>query len=79
MNLPMLPQDKANHMIYGLIIFTVTAILFDAVIGLGICSIAAFSKELYDLQHKDRHTPDIYDAIWTIVGGMLGFIISFLA
>lgn len=78
MNLPMIPQDKANHMIYGLVIFTVPAVLFTALVGLGVCVIAAFSKELYDLQHKDSHTPDIYDAIWTIAGGAFGFIISLL-
>jgi hypothetical protein len=78
MKLPMLPQDKANHFIYGLIIFAVVAIISNAMFGLGVCTIAAFAKELYDLQHVDRHTPDIYDAIWTIAGGVIGFIVAFL-
>lgn len=78
MNLPLIPQDKANHFIYGLVIFMVVAILLTPVIGLGACTVAAFGKEVYDLQHKDRHTPDIYDAIWTIIGGTIGFIISLL-
>lgn len=79
MKLPMLPQDKANHFIYGLIIFAIVSMLSNVVIGLGVCTMAAFAKELYDLQHVDKHTPDIYDAIWTVMGGVIGFVVSFLA
>lgn len=78
MKLPLIPQDKANHFIYGLIIFTSISPILGVLFGLGICIVAAFMKELYDLQHKAIHTPDIYDAIWTIAGGVTGLIISLL-
>ena len=78
MKLPLIPQDKANHFIYGLLIFTLISTLLNVMFGLGVCIVAAFAKELYDLQHKTIHTPDIYDALWTIAGGVTGVIISFL-
>ena len=35
---------------------------------------AAVGKEIYDKQHKDKHTPDVWDAIAAIGGGFLGLI-----
>ena len=78
MKLPLIPQDKANHFIYGLLIFTMISTILNVVFGLGVCIVAAFTKELYDLQHKQTHTPDIYDFIWTVAGGIVGLIVSFL-
>lgn len=30
--------------------------------------VAGIGKELYDLRHRDRHTPEVMDAVWTIAG-----------
>lgn len=86
MMLPMLPQDKANHFIYGLIIFGLFKILLGRysvktfkrripLIGIIVCSLFGISKEIYDLLNKDTHTPDIYDAAITILGGLIGLLI----
>jgi|LauGreDrversion4_2_1035121.scaffolds.fasta_scaffold100180_1 hypothetical protein len=75
MKLPMLKQDKANHLIYGLIIFGLFKVIFNPLIGIMMCTIFGLSKEIYDYLHKDAHTPDIYDAIATIVGGIIGLLI----
>ena len=84
--LPMLPQDKANHFIYGLIIFGLFKILLSRysvktfkrripLIGIIVCSLFGISKEIYDLLNKDTHTPDIYDVVITILGGLIGLLI----
>ena len=75
MKLPMLPHDKANHFIYGLIIFGIFKIIFTPLIGIVVCSIFGISKEIYDYFNRDRHTPDFYDALITIIGGVIGLLI----
>ena len=74
MNLPLIPLDKANHFIYGLVIFIACSSVLNVTIGLIICIIAAFGMELYDFKHKNKHTPDIMDAVYTCVGGIVGLI-----
>jgi glycopeptide antibiotics resistance protein len=32
-------------------------------------------KEIYDYLHPESHTADIYDAVATTLGGLLGYII----
>ncbi len=84
--LPMLPQDKANHFIYGLLIFLLFKIILVrystktlkrriSLIGIISCSLFGISKEIYDYLNKDVHTPDIYDAVITILGGLIGLLI----
>lgn len=75
MKLPMLPHDKANHFIYGLIIFGLFKIILGPLVGIILCSLFGVGKEIYDYLHKDIHTPDIYDAIVTISGGLIGLLI----
>lgn len=31
----------------------------------------AFGKEVYDYLHRDKHTPELMDALATIAGGFL--------
>lgn len=78
MKLPMLKQDKANHLIYGLLIFSIFHTLFGLLIASITCSVFAFGKEVYDYMNKDKHTPDIYDAVVTLLGGLLGYLIIVL-
>jgi len=72
--------DKLAHCLGGAII---TAIVMSIVIAIGLspdCAllIALFfvvgvgvGKEVYDLLHRDRHTPEVADALWTIGGGLI--------
>jgi len=78
MKLPIIKQDKANHLIYGLIIFSLIHSFFGLLIASIVCSVFAFGKELYDYMNKDKHTPDIKDALVTIIGGLLGYLIIFI-
>lgn len=70
----LIPHDKALHLIGGTIIFAAINIILGPIIGVLASIIAAFGKEVYDYFHKENHTPDIKDAIFTILGGILGFI-----
>jgi hypothetical protein len=36
--------------------------------------VAAVGKEVYDWFHRDRHTPDVWDAVVTVIGGVVGLI-----
>lgn len=77
MSLPLIPQDKANHIVYGSVIFAAAYALFSFAglpalpIAAGIVVIAAVAKELWDRAHKETHTPDPLDALATIGGGAL--------
>ena len=69
MNLPQLPQDKANHFVYG----AVLCASCHWAIGpwaLAVVCVAAIGKELYD-QSSGKGCPEIWDAAWTIIGGGL--------
>jgi hypothetical protein len=69
-----IPADKQMHFISGLII---AAILTPVIGGYSIAVVAviATAKELYDDMNKDIHTPDIWDLVVTVAGGMLGFVL----
>lgn len=73
--LPQLPQDKANHAVYGAVLGLVGAIgakLLGAPPALGAVALAGgigVAKEAYDRTSK-RGTPDTLDAIATAAGGV---------
>lgn len=81
--LPLIEQDKANHFIYGsvisfaVIVFLSIALAVPPFIAsvLGVVAGAAMGilKEVYDYLHKETHTPDIKDIVWTILGS---FVVS---
>lgn len=68
-----IPTDKQGHFIVGLLIYTIIHFI-NPVIGLGAVAIAAVGKEIYDYFHRDVHTPDVWDAVATLLGGIIGFI-----
>jgi hypothetical protein len=77
--LPIIPHDKANHFIYGLVAFAVAFPVVGEYIALVFVAILGGAKEVYDYQHRDVHTPSTADAIWTIAGGVLGCLIVLAA
>lgn len=77
MNLPQLPQDKANHFIYGQLIFLVVAVVFGSFLGILATAVAAVGKEVYDKVSKTG-TKDWNDALATLAGGGVGLLISML-
>jgi UPF0716 family protein affecting phage T7 exclusion len=68
MNLPVLPQDKANHAVYGAVIAAIVSIVG---LPLGLLVVAGFaiSKEVYDWRQNKQ--PEMLDAAATVCGGLL--------
>ena len=68
------PADKQAHFLCGLVI----AALLTPFIGaysIVVVAIIALLKEIYDYLHKDIHTPDFWDWVATVLGGLVGFVI----
>lgn len=66
-----IPSDKIYHCLGGVILFAIGQLFGQ---GLMLAVIGAVVKEIYDRQHPN-HTPDVWDAVATILGGLLGFVI----
>lgn len=76
MNLPLIPLDKANHFVYGFIIFVLSNLLLNDLYSLGIVFLFAIGKEIKDqVVYKGF---SIVDAIVTIAPGTLLYLINFL-
>ena len=73
MTLPFFPQDKANHFIYGCIIYFIASIYLTPIQAMGVVTLIASAKELYDYKTKIG-TPEIKDVVWTIMGALPIFI-----
>lgn len=69
MELPTAPHDKANHFIYGFVIFVLSNLFLNEWISLLIVCIFAFGKEVFDEWEYGGF--DIYDAIWTIAPALI--------
>jgi|LakMenE18May11ns_1017448.scaffolds.fasta_scaffold9827193_2 hypothetical protein len=68
-----LPYDKTLHFIVGVLIYA-AAHFISPVVGMVAVTVAAVGKEVYDYANRDRHTPDAWDAVATIAGGVIGFV-----
>lgn len=73
-------KDKKGHFIAGAII-TLLSALFAWIVGLPLwlmlvpTAIAAVGKEVYDRQHPEKHTCDVWDAVATVLGAVPVIII----
>ena len=72
-----IPADKVLHFAAGVVLFAVALPFTGSTYALVVAVIAGFLKELYDALNKENHTPDIWDALVTSVGGALGFYCSY--
>lgn len=69
MTLPLVPQDKANHFVYGAVVGALAAAAVGHPNAALIAAVAlGFVKELYDLAGS-KGTPDWRDVAWTAAGG----------
>ena len=68
MNLPVLPQDKANHAVYGAVIAAIVSLVG---LPLALLVVAGFAlgKEVYDWRQNKQ--PEVMDALATVCGGLL--------
>jgi hypothetical protein len=73
MKLPMLPVDKANHFVYGVIIAFIFTIALGPIAGIVATVVVASTKELVDRLMKTG-TSEVLDFIVTVIGGL--FIVA---
>ena len=65
MKLPLLPQDKANHFIYGFFIYVFAAFVISNSLAFGVVCLFAIGKEVRDqIVYKGF---DIFDIFFTIL------------
>lgn len=70
MTLPLLVEDKANHLIYGIAIYMLSYIFLDRFYAMIPVIIIGALKEVFD-HYSEKNNADIFDFIWTVVGGLL--------
>jgi hypothetical protein len=70
MTLPLLVEDKANHLIYGVFIYILSYIFLYRFYAMIPVIIIGALKEVYD-HYSEKNNADIFDFIWTVVGGLL--------
>ena len=65
-----IPDDKVRHFAGGALIALACIVLgLPLWLAAAAVLIAAFGKEAYDYYHPKTHTPDLYDALATLLGG----------
>lgn len=71
------PLDKQAHFASGAILATAILLLTGS-IGISFVSVSlvAMFKEIYDLFHRNKHTPDIWDWVATVLGGLFGGLLT---
>lgn len=68
-----IPHDKALHFIAGILLFAVGN-LFSPSLGLFLAILYGIGKEVWD--SFGNGTVDVYDALWTFGGGIVGYFIA---
>ena len=76
MNLPMLEKDKANHVIYGAVIYGLVSLFITPVFSLIAVFITGIAKETHD--NYNGKSFSYADIMATVAGGILGFLISII-
>ena len=67
-----IPHDKALHIITGALLYVaVHFVSGDERIGLCAVVVAGVGKEIYDAFHRDKHTPEVLDAVATVSGALI--------
>ena len=75
--LPIIPEDKANHLIYGVLSFIILKFIglpvMYTLIGVFVVGVI---KEYMDYKVKSRVklSEHIMDIVWTVIGGIAGLL-----
>lgn len=70
----MIEYDKALHFMVGVLIYAFTHFI-DEQFALLLVILAGVGKEIYD-HYSQKGTPEIMDIIFTVAGGLTGYICS---
>lgn len=69
MKLPLIPEDKANHFVYGFLIYIVSSLLVTPEKAFAIVWLFALGKEIRDEVVYGGF--DIFDALVTVIPGTI--------
>jgi VanZ family protein len=75
--LPMFEKDKANHAIYGVVFYLIASFLITPIFSLIAVLLTAVAKEFFDYYHGK--TFSYGDIMATMIGGVIGFLISLIS
>lgn len=64
------PRDKLMHYAVGTILYCVGYLVVWQWAIAGVI-VAAVGKEVYDREHKNKHVADVWDAVATVIGGLI--------
>jgi hypothetical protein len=64
MKLPLIPLDKANHIIYGFLIYIIANLFVENILAFGAVVLFGAGKELYD--YKSYGKFDVLDLLATV-------------
>ena len=70
----MIEEDKANHFIYGLLVFFFSSLIMSPGFSLLFTALIGFLKEVFD--HHAHHRFDWLDFYWTLFGSTIGLILK---
>ena len=73
-----IPADKVAHFASGTILYAALLPFVGSSLALSVIVMVAVAKEIYDSCNPDKHTADLWDAVATTLGGLLGLFISFM-
>jgi hypothetical protein len=68
-----LPQDKANHFLYGSVIFLLIAAITTPLIGLVAATLIGAGKEIINDKLLKNGSPDFLDFAATAAGAIVGY------
>ncbi len=71
-----IPADKTAHFAMGVVLFAVLLPFISPMYAAVAVTIIGFAKEAYDSVNKESHTPDVWDALATAAGSLLGYFCS---
>ena len=64
-----IPADKVMHFASGAILFAAAMPFIGPRYAMALVILTSIAKEIYDAFHRDIHTPDVFDALATSLGG----------
>ncbi len=67
----LIPLDKANHFIYGFLLFFISNLFLNEIYSFSIVLIIALLKEIVHDKLLGRGTPDYKDVLFTIIPAVL--------
>lgn len=74
-----LAPDKRLHLYAGFIIYVLCFFAFQNHIYSSVAvAVAGIGKEIYDYERPETNTMDFWDAVFTFIGGALGFAAIYL-